>query len=170
MHNNVVNAIFNNLIDNKISCLRFNFRAVGMSTGSHSSGEGELSDVKVCIDFLINKEKAEKIIVCGYSYGAAIGCSTINYLNEVIGYIAISFPWDMIREKYKKLSQSEKPKMFIQGDKDNIAIYNRFLAHFNYYLEPKKYKILKGADHFYIGFETQVSLAVLEFYNLISNN
>ena len=57
MYNNVVTAVFNIFMSNNISCLRFNFRAVGRSTGNHSSGRGELSDVKACIDYLINNKK-----------------------------------------------------------------------------------------------------------------
>jgi alpha/beta superfamily hydrolase len=170
MHNNVVSEIFNSLIDKDISCLRFNFRAVGRSTGFHSNGEGEISDVKACIDFLILEKKARKIIICGYSYGAAIGCSNVNYKNQIIGFIAISFPWDMINKKYKMSSQTEKPKLFIQGDNDSIAIYSRFLTHYNDYFDPKTYKIIKGADHFYSGYEYQISNSVLEFYNTIQQS
>jgi len=59
MYNNVVSGVFNKLTDNDIPCLRFNFRGVGKSTGIHSGGSGELSDVKTCIDFLINKKNYE---------------------------------------------------------------------------------------------------------------
>jgi alpha/beta superfamily hydrolase len=164
MFNNVVSAIFDTLIRNEISCLRFNFRAVGRSTGVHSDGTGELSDAKVCIDFLANEKNFSKIILCGYSYGAAIGCSAVNYSDKVIGYIAISFPWDFMGINYKELSQSKKPKFFLQGDNDPIALFDKFLTHYNYYLEPKQYEIISGADHFYWGYENQLSENVLKFY------
>lgn len=164
MHNNVVSAVFNKLIRNDIPSLRFNFRAVGQSTGTFSNGEGELTDVKACIDFLIKEKKHEKLVVCGYSYGAAIGCSTINYSNKVVCYIAISFPWDFMDSKYKELSQSKKPKLFIQGNQDTIANFSNFQEHFNYYYEPKKYKIIDGADHFYWGYENKIVNEILKFY------
>jgi len=164
MFNNVVSNIFNKFIQNDISCLRFNFRGVGKSTGNHTSGRGEVGDAEACIDFLINERNIKRIILCGYSYGAAIGSSAVNYSDKVIGFIAISFPWDFMGLKYKKLSQTEKPKCFIQGNQDDIAKYNNFEEHYNYYLAPKKRKIIDGADHFYWGYEKQVSKAVLEFY------
>ncbi|MFX1366263.1 MAG: alpha/beta hydrolase [Promethearchaeota archaeon] len=165
MFNNVVSGVFNNIIKNDISCLRFNFRGVGKSTGVHSGGSGELDDVKACIDFLINEKNHERIMICGYSYGATIGCSAINYSEKIIGYVSISFPWDFMGSKYKKLSQSSKPKLFIQGNQDNVAVYGRFQENINYYKDPKTSKIIEGADHFYIGYELQVAEEVLAFYN-----
>ena len=168
MYNNVVSEVFDIFKNNDISCLRFNFREVGKSTGKHSSGRGELSDVKACIDFLINIKKIEKIFICGYSYGAAIGCSTIAYSINIIGYDAISFPWDFMGQKYKKLSQTNKPKIFIQGDHDDIAIYNKFHAHYQYYDEPKQYVIISGADHFYWGgYDKKAAQVVFAFYKSI---
>ncbi len=163
MFNNVVTGVFNKLVKNKISCMRFNFRGVGRSTGSHSNGIGELSDVHACIDFVINERKFEKIFLCGYSYGAAIGCSAVGYSDKIVGYISISFPWDFMGSKYKELSQSSKPKLFIQGDKDSVANYGNFQENFDYYLDPKKKKIVEGADHFYGNYEEQVADIVLEF-------
>ncbi|MHA1931702.1 MAG: alpha/beta hydrolase [Promethearchaeota archaeon] len=163
MFNNVVSGVFNILVRNNISCIKFNFRGVGRSTGSHSNGTGELSDVQSCIDFLTNERKCEKIFLCGYSYGAAIGCSAIGYSDEIAGYISISFPWDFMGSKYKELSQTSKPKLFIQGDRDTVAHYGNFKENFDYYLDPKKKMIIEGADHFYGNYEDQVANAVLEF-------
>ncbi|MFW9990123.1 MAG: alpha/beta hydrolase [Candidatus Odinarchaeota archaeon] len=168
MYNNVVSGVFNHLIKHEIACLRFNFRGVGNSTGYHSGGSGELDDVKACIDFLLNMKSHERIMICGYSYGAAIGCSAINYSEKIIGYVSISFPWDFMGTQYKELSQSSKPKLFIQGNQDNVAVYERFQENFDYYLDPKTNKIIDGADHFYIGYEHQIAEEVLEFYNNIS--
>lgn len=167
MRNNVVSAVFNIFMSNDISCLRFNFRAVGRSTGSHSSGRGELSDAKACIDFLITNKQVEKIFICGYSYGAAIGCSTVSQSERIIGYASISFPWDFMGTKYKKLSQTDKPKLFIQGDRDDIANFNKFQDHFEFYNNPKAFKIIEGADHFYWGYDKQAADEVFKFYQSI---
>jgi len=163
-NNNMVIGVHNRFKKDDISSLRFNFRAVGRSTGTHTSGRGELTDVKACIDFLINTKNIKKIFICGYSYGAAIGCSAVNYSEKIIGYAAISLPWDFMGPKYKKLSQSHKPKLFIQGDCDNVAHFSKFENHYNSYESPKEYHIIKGADHFYWGFEEQVANRVFDFY------
>lgn len=164
MYNNVVSEVYKTFIQNNVSCLRFNFRGVGRSTGNHTTGKGELNDVKVCIDYLIDEKNYENILICGYSYGAAIGCSAVNHSEKVIGYVAISFPWDFMGLKYKELSQTEKPKFFIQGNRDDIANYDNFEENYSNYSSPKKSRIINGADHFYWGYEEQVAKAVLEFY------
>jgi hypothetical protein len=164
MYNNVVSGVFKKLIEHDYSCLRFNFRGVGNSTGTHSDGTGEMSDVYACIDYLI-KVGFERILICGYSYGAAIGCSTINYKEKIIGYIAVSFPFDFIGSRYRDLSQSNKPKLFIQGDKDTVALYEKFEENYKFYNNPKKKKIINGADHFYGGYEEQLGKEVLTFLN-----
>ncbi|MHA2281093.1 MAG: alpha/beta hydrolase [Promethearchaeota archaeon] len=163
MFNNVVSSVFNALIKNNISCLRFNFRGVGRSTGNHSDGSGELSDVHACIDFLIDERHFKKIILCGYSYGAAVGCSAVNYSEKIIGYISISFPWGFMGLKYKEMSQTSKPKLFIQGNRDTIPIEENY----SFYYDPKRKKMIDGADHFYGGYEDQVANEVLDFYHSI---
>ena len=163
MINNVVSGVFGALIKNDISCLRFNFRGVGRSSGSHSDGAGELNDVRACVDFLINERDIKQIIICGYSYGAAIGCSAINHSERIIGYISISFPWDFMGLKYKEMSQTSKPKLFIQGSRDTIP----FEENYSFYHDPKRRKIIDGADHFYGGYEEQVANEVLDFYHSI---
>ena len=168
MYNNVVSGIFNTFVQNSVSCLRFNFRGVGNSTGNHTNGKGEISDTKACIDLLVAEYNFDKIIIYGYSYGAAIGCSTVNYSKKIIAYCAISFPWDFMGLKYKTLSQSEKSKLFIQGNRDTLAKYENFKDHYDFYLEPKRYKIINGADHFYVGFEQEVAKESYEFYRLLA--
>ncbi|MFX1374930.1 MAG: alpha/beta hydrolase [Promethearchaeota archaeon] len=161
MYNNVVSGVFNKLVENGFSCLRFNFRGVGGSTGSHSNGAGELSDVHACIDYLIN-EGFERILICGYSYGAAIGCSAVNYSDMVIGFISISFPWGFMGI-YKEQSQTSKPKLFIQGNRDDVAHFDHFQENYEFYLNPKKSKIIDGADHFYWSYEEQIADEILNF-------
>jgi alpha/beta superfamily hydrolase len=167
MYNNVVSGVFNKLIANDISCIRFNFRGVGRSTGPHSDGTGELTDVHACINYLLNEKNSEKIVLCGYSYGAAIGCSAIGSSDRIAGYVSISFPFGVMGIKYKELSQTEKPKLFIQGDRDSVAPYNNFESNFNFFHPPKSKKIIEGADHFYWGYEDKVAEEVMTFLNTL---
>ncbi len=165
MHNNVVSELFRTLVANDISCLRFNFIGVGRSQGKGSGTVGPISQVEACIDFLVSQNPDSKLLISGYSYGAAIGCSAVNHSEKIIGFIAVSFPWDFMGSKYKELSQTSKPKFFIQGDRDNIAQYSNFHDHYEDYKEPKSFEIISGANHFYRGYEREISQIALGFYN-----
>lgn len=164
MWNNVVTGILNTFIQNDITCLRFNFRGSGRSTGDHGDGDEERTDVKACINFLLNEKKIEKLLICGYSYGAAVGCSTVNSSEKIIGYVSISFPWAFMGSFFKEKAQSDKPKLFIQGDRDNVAHYSRFKKHYEFFNEPKQFEIITGADHFWQGYEGKLAELTLEFY------
>ena len=102
-------------------------------------------------------------MLCGYSYGAAIGCSTVGFSDKVVGYISISFPWGFMGSKYKELTQTMKSKLFIQGTRDSIAPYENFDNNYNFYHQPKCKKIIEGADHFYWGYEDVVAEEVIVF-------
>lgn len=164
MYNNVVSGIFHALKEKEICCLRFNFLGVGKSKNKSSKKITPISQVELAIDYLLENEDIDRFLICGYSYGAAVGCSTVNYSKKIVGYIAIAFPWDYMSEKYKKLSQSDKPKLFIQGDNDSIAYFSKFKFHYEFYIEPKTYEIIEGADHFYRGYEDQLAELVFTFY------
>jgi len=170
MNNNVVTTIFEKTIKKDITTLRFNFRGVGRSTGMVQDGEGNISDVLACFNFLQEEKKVKKVLICGYSYGAAVGTSIVNNSDKIIGFCAISFPWDFMNPKYKKMSLTEKPKLFIQGDQDNIAPYDRFLKHYHEYPDPKEKVIIHGADHFYWGYEENIANEVVSFYENLINS
>jgi len=162
LHNNVISGLFNQFTKSNIPVLRFNFRGIGKSTGTYGKDTGEQEDVKSCVKFLIEKQGFKKIIIIGYSYGAAIGCSQIDTFKNIIGYVAIAFPFDLFI-KLKDLAQSSKPKLFIQGDIDTVANYHTFLKHFEDMQPPKESKIINNADHFFWGFENQIAKFALEF-------
>ena len=52
MDNNVVNAVCHALVERSIIALKFNFRGVGRSEGSHSGGNDEPLDLKAAIDYV----------------------------------------------------------------------------------------------------------------------
>ncbi len=71
MYNNVVAVICQALAQESIATLRFNFRGVGRSEGSHEEGVGEQADVSAALDFLESREGVDRgrIGLAGYSFG-----------------------------------------------------------------------------------------------------
>ncbi len=166
MWNNVTNSLFSTFSKENFPVLRFNFRGIGRSTGSYGRDKGEQEDVRACLSYLVKDEGFNKIVIIGYSYGAAIGCSIVNESENIIGYVAIAFPFDLFK-KFKELAQSTKPKLFIQGDRDDIASYYAFPDHFEDLNPPKEKKIIANCDHFYIGYESTASKCALDFVKML---
>ncbi len=72
MHNNVVDRLFRDLPAAGVPALRFNFRGVGASEGSHGGGESERGDVVAAIDALASRHPGVPVLVAGYSFGADV--------------------------------------------------------------------------------------------------
>lgn len=163
MNNNVVNALFRGFQGENIPVLRFNFRGVGRSTGSYSGKGGEIRDVLAAVgDFRTCFPKISNIIVAGYSYGAAMGGVAAAKEDDVVAFIAVAFPFDLFPEE-AKLSNSTKPKFFLQGTQDSVANAKTFEAHFDALSPPKEKCWVDGADHFFGGCERELTENVLQY-------
>ena len=63
-----------------VSSLRFNFRGVGASTGVHDKGVGEVDDLHYLGDWLRENHNVNRLIVCGYSFGAIVALKALGAL------------------------------------------------------------------------------------------
>ena len=72
MSNNVVNAVFDTLVEARFAALKFNFRGVGESQGSFTHGLGEGQDVVAALHLLHSLPEVDslRIGLIGYSAGA----------------------------------------------------------------------------------------------------
>ena len=68
MHNNVVDSIARVYGAAGFSTLRFNFRGVGRSGGSHDNGDAEQDDLAAAMEFLLSNG-LEIVDFAGYSFG-----------------------------------------------------------------------------------------------------
>lgn len=78
MHNKVVTTLARTYTELGIRAVRFNFRGVGQSAGSHDQGCGEVDDLVSVCSWVQGQFPDAKLLLAGYSFGAAIaasGCS-----------------------------------------------------------------------------------------------
>src|SRR5438477_8683618 len=68
MRSIVISALFDELPAAGFTCLRFNFRGVERSTGTHDEGRGELLDVRAAIDAAADaRTDDEQLLLVGWS-------------------------------------------------------------------------------------------------------
>ena len=73
MHNKVVYQAAKTIHRFGLPVLRFNFRGVGLSEGTHDKGAGEVDDVQAAIEFLAQEYPGVPLLVAGFSFGSWVG-------------------------------------------------------------------------------------------------
>lgn len=185
MHNGVVVAIARALASMGVLALRFNFRGVGDSEGVHDNGRGERDDVAGALDWLRAQPAVDpwRVSLVGYSFGACVGLAYAHADPTVSAFagvgLAIEFcDPDVMRpftERGQDLSQSVSgslacPKLFITGERDQLAPPGELLKLVQRLPVPKSVQIVPGADHFWWGSERKVGELVADFISGLEAN
>ena len=161
MHDTVVTALANAFQAAGVATLRFNFRGVGSSTGTHDDGTAELDDVKGAVTYLLSRLTVPTVVVAGYSFGSMVGLRAGADDPRVHKLIGIALP--IARRDASFLKTVTKPKLLISGDQDDISPTAKLKALIDDSPAPKTLVIVDGADHFFGGLEHRVAEAAAAF-------
>ncbi len=163
MDNNVVEAVQGAFSRMGWGTLRFNFRGVGRSGGSHTHGRGETLDLLGVASHLSTKTKG-LIHLTGYSYGAWIALQAVSQGLEPASLILISPPLNLI--DFGKLRFPSCPVLVAAGDEDEFCSTDTLRSWFDVVgknHEMAELQILPGCDHFYWGLERRLTDRLLKF-------
>ena len=149
MNNNVVYRTAKVLVEAGIAALRFNFRGVGASSGSHADGLGEEDDVRAALATLRARHPALPLWVAGFSFGARVGLAVGAEDPQVTKLLGIGLALKMF--DHRRLASCTKPKAFIQGSEDEFGARAAIEAAVGEMPEPKRLWIVEGASHLYPG-------------------
>jgi len=163
MHNNVTRGLKRGLVERGFACLRFNFRGTGQSEGRHGDGIAELEDVRSALDFMeqLDHVDPKRILIAGYSFGCWVGLKAAAKDPRPVRLVGISPPVDAY--DFAFLSDEKRPKLLVAGDRDVVCSKKGFEDLVADIPEPKMAVLLPGADHFHIGREDDLILAVDAF-------
>ncbi|MFN6962897.1 MAG: alpha/beta hydrolase [Pyrinomonadaceae bacterium] len=120
MHNKVVFRAAAGLVDAGLVTMRFNFRGVGASTGTHDEIEGGREDVRDALDYLAAKYPTDEITLAGFSFGSRTGMEVGVSDDRVVRLISIGTPVDKYLD-YEFLTACRKPILFVHGDRDEFG-------------------------------------------------
>lgn len=149
MHNKVVYRLARGLRRSGSVVLRFNFRGVGRSEGTHAHGAGEVEDARAALSWLMARYPALPITLAGFSFGSRIvlqlGCEA----GVPRRIVALGFPARLGGAGY--LERCPSPKYFIQSTHDEFGTRDQLLPLFERFAEPKRLIWVPAEDHFFAG-------------------
>ncbi|HXL38614.1 MAG TPA: alpha/beta fold hydrolase [Ktedonobacteraceae bacterium] len=161
MHNKVVFKAAQALQILGVPALRFNFRGVGHSTGIYDEGRGEMDDVRFALEFLSRRYPGLPVILGGFSFGAFVALRVAAIDDRVQAMIGLAVPARMFEGEY--LQGSHKPKLIIQGTKDELAPYAMASQWFEQVPAPKSLVAVQGAEHFFQGHLDEIQAIIVSF-------
>ncbi len=152
MRNKVVARMAQALLDCGLAALRFNFRGVEASEGTHDAGRGEVLDACAAVDYLMRTLAPRRLLLGGFSFGAwvaARAAAPCGAESELIGLLSVGTPADLY--DYGFLAALYLPVFFVHGDADTVCAPAAVgpLAHEGG--RSRSLVLVKGADHFFTG-------------------
>ncbi|MGH7558213.1 MAG: alpha/beta hydrolase [Gemmatimonadota bacterium] len=141
--------------------LRFNFRGVGSSEGSFADGIGEADDVAAAIDWLAAQDAGAAPVVVGFSFGNAVGLPVGAEDPRVTHLVGIGTPTESF--DFDALAGTTKPKLFVQGDRDEHGSLENLRKGLERVAKPWKLVVVEDADHFFEGRLEALQQAIVDF-------
>jgi hypothetical protein len=161
MHNKVVFRAAMAAKQAGLPALRFNFRGVGKSSGGFSHGIGEREDVRAALDYLGTRFPAVPVCLIGFSFGASVALRVGAHHPRVAALVGLGIP--VASSNLDFLRGVLKPKLIIQGTRDQFAPRAAVESFYGSLAEPKQVHWVKNADHFFTGKLEEVQRVTREF-------
>jgi len=163
MYNHVVEAVLDAYRSKGFSTLRFNFRGVGGSEGTHDQGEGEQEDVASAIAFMSSKGKKE-IDLAGYSFGAWVNARGIEKYGSARRLVMVSPPVSFV--DFGFLRSDSRIRLVVTGALDEIADPTRVERLISGWNPKALLRIIPDADHFYGRKIRELQLVITDFLDI----
>lgn len=146
--------------------LRFNFRGVGRSAGEHN-GLAEREDVQAALEWL-RSEYGLPILLAGFSFGSVMAIDALTLpgpSSHVAAFAALGLPVraEGRQYSYPSLPRLKLPKLFLSGDRDEFAPVDELAGIADSASEPKRFKLIHGADHFFTGALPHMQAEILDW-------
>jgi alpha/beta superfamily hydrolase len=147
LHNKVVHRVAATLHALGAAVLRFNFRGVGKSAGTHDRGEGELEDARAAMEFVAARHPQARRWIAGFSFGAWIAARAAASDPRIERLILIAPP--VTTSSFEMLREARLPKLVLQGTADTVCLPGALKPQYETWAEPKQLILIEGASHFF---------------------
>jgi len=131
-----------------LATLRFNFRGVGGSGGTHGGGVAEQDDARIALDVLAQATGEVPLAIAGYSFGAWVA-ALVGCRDARVSALALVAP-PLAMYDFGGVEGKRVPTLAVAGSADPycpMSDFRRFTARFAW-VTPA---VIEGADHFFFG-------------------
>jgi alpha/beta superfamily hydrolase len=150
MHFKVVFRAAKALRDRGLAALRFNFRGVGRSEGTHDLGRGEQDDARAALGVLEQRFPSRPLVLGGFSFGAGVALRASLAEPRVGAAFALGYPLSRLGG-LSFLAERRLPRLFVQGEHDAFGGGPQIQAAIAEVPAPRRAIVIAGADHFFTG-------------------
>lgn len=147
MHNKVTHRVAATLFARGGAVLRFNFRGVGTSEGTHDRGRGERDDTLALLDVLRRRHPGAPAWMAGFSFGSWVASRVTAAEPAVERLILVAPP--VHTQTFEELRTCPVPKLVIQGTADEVCRPENLARVYPTWAEPKRLVEVEGASHFF---------------------
>ncbi len=148
MSNKVVSTLARVFRDLGLRTVRFNFRGVGKSAGTHDEGRGEVDDVIAIANWIKTQFPHDEIWLAGFSFGAYVATKAATKIKTAQ---LVTIAPQVSRFQHDDLSEVTCPWVLVQGEQDEIIPPEEVFT----WIEtlPHKPELIRmpGAGHFFHG-------------------
>lgn len=164
MHAKALYRAAEGLNDAGLVALRFNFRGVGISTGSHDEGHGEKDDLRAALDWLEARYPTLPLVVGGFSFGSMVGLSVGVDDPRVVALLGLGLPVKKGEYEYSFLAGVDKLVLVVQGEDDEFGS-GAAAAEVLGPMGPNVTLVrISGADHYFVNRLDEVRETVRGYY------
>ncbi len=161
MDNKVVTTVMRSARDLGLNTLRFNFRGVGNSTGSHDNGVGEREDVAAAVAYARDSLGWKKIILAGFSFGEGMACLYASEHPEGLAGLFLIAPAVHHFDAPSVLPQ-EFETWVLMGNEDEVVPFDEVETWTELVVPQPHWFVFEGAGHYFHGRLTDLRTTLKE--------
>ena len=162
MHTKAVYRAAQAMTEAGLAALRFNFRGVGRSTGSHDGGIGETEDARAALRHLERIFPGLPLVVGGFSFGSLVALRVGVGHARVAAMVGVGLAFDL--HDYGFLAEARCPVLIVQGERDEFGSGARARAFARRLGDPVEAVVIAGADHYFHGHFDELRCGIREFF------
>ncbi len=160
MQNKVVTTLARAFVHLGGLALRFNFRGVGRSEGTHADGIGERDDALAAVAYARNRWPGKPLYLAGFSFGAAIA---LGVAAEVAprGLVTVAPPVSRLPQDFV---EPGCPWLLVHGEADDVVPAAPVLEWAGRLAAPPVSVLLPDVGHFFHGRLGELTSIVTDFF------